>query len=251
MKILITGASSRLVQAIAAELSKDHDLRLMDSVPVEVGGRSHSMQGSILNPDDAWRAVRGMEALIHTGEPPPDLPKDGLKREQMMLDFATRGTHTILSAAMEAGIKKLLYAGTLSIFSAYPDDVYISEFWKPLPSPEITQMAKYLGELTCREFARDYMVTVTCLRLGELVLEEEVSGKPRNLVWLDLRDAAQAFRCALSRDNSSSVWWVDRWAIYHICADVPNPKFLIDNAARIGYKPTHNFQAHYQGGLAG
>ena len=247
MKILITGASSRLASAIAADLGKDHTLRLMDSVPVDVEGKHQFVHGTILNPDDAWRAVRGMEVLIHTNDPPSDLPTDGLKREQTMLDLATRGTHNLFTAAIEAGVKKFIYAGTLLSFTSYPDDVYISELWKPLPSPEITQMSKHLGELVCREFARDYMVTVTSLRLGELVLEEKVSGKAPNLIWLDLRDAAQAFRCALNRNRGNTVSWTDRWAIFHICADIPNPKFLIDSAAReIGYKPTHNFRANWE-----
>jgi len=242
MNILITGASSRLAQAIAVELETDHELRLMDSVPVDVGGKSEFIQGSLLDTADLQRAVQGLDALIHTGEPPTNLPTDGLEREQMLLDLATRGTHNLFSAGVAAGIKKFIYAGTLEVFSAYPDDVYISELWKPLPSPEITQMTKYLGELTCREFARDYMVTVTCLRLGKLVLEEDVKGQAPNLMWLDLRDAAGAFRCALRLDHSAQVWWARRWAIYHVCADIPNPKFLIDNATRMGYKPTHNFQ---------
>lgn len=246
MKILITGASSRLAQAIVTELGQDHQLRLMDSVPVEPVGKAEVFQGSLLNPDDAWKAVRGMDALIHTGEPPPDLPVTELQRDQMLLDLATRGTHNICKAAVEAGIKKLLYASTLAIFSPYPDDVYISELWKPLPTPDMVPMSKYLGELTCREFARDYMVTITALRLGELVLEEEVTGQAPNLMWLDLRDAAHAFRCALKRDASHHVWWSARWAMSHICADIPNPKYLIQNAAQaIGYKPTHNFRAHY------
>lgn len=247
MRILMTGASSRLAQAIAAELGQDHELRLMDSVPVSPEGKATFMQGSLLNQDDTWRAVRGMEALIHTGEPSADLPPEGLPREQMLLDLATRGTHNICKAAVEAGIKKLIYASTLDIFRPYPDDVYISELWKPLPTPDMVPMAKYLGELTCREFARDHMVTVTALRLGELVLEEEVTGQPPNLMWLDLRDAAHAFRCALKRDASQHVWWTARWTMCHICADIPNPKYLIQTAVNtIGYTPAHNFQAHYQ-----
>lgn len=245
MKILITGASSRLAQTIATELGQDHQLRLMDSVPVEPVGKAEVFQGSLLNPDDDWKAVRGMDALIHTGEPPPELPTQELQRDQMLLDLGTRGTHNICKAAVEAGIKRILYAGTLDIFRPYPDDVYISELWKPLPTPDMAQMAKYLGELTCREFTRDYMVTITALRLGELVLEEEVAGQPPNLLWLDLRDAAQAFRLALNRDTSQEVWWTRRWAMYHICADIPNPKYLITNVTHLGYKPAHNFQVNW------
>ena len=245
MNILITGASSQLAQAIATELKDDHSVRLMDSVPVDVAEGCDFTQGNILDPEDSWEALRGIDTLIHTGEPPTDLPSDELKREQMLLDLATRGTHVLFSAAVEAGIKKFICASTLSIFNAYPDDVYITELWKPLPSPEIVEMTKYLGELTAREFAREHLVTVTGLRLGELVLEEAVQRETPSLAWLDIRDAAGAFRCALNRDSSSSAWWTQRWAVYHICADIPNPKFLIDQARGIGYQPAHDFQNLY------
>ena len=245
MNILITGASSQLAQAIATELKDDHSVRLMDSVPVDVAEGCDFTQGNILDPEDSWEALRGIDTLIHTGEPPTDLPSDELKREQMLLDLATRGTHILFSAAVEAGIKKFICASTLSIFNTYPDDVYITELWKPLPSPEIVEMTKYLGELTAREFAREHLITVTGLRLGELVLEEAVQRETPNLAWLDIRDAAGAFRCALNRDSSSSAWWTQRWAVYHICADIPNPKFLIDQARGIGYQPAHDFQSLY------
>ena len=245
MNILITGASSQLAQAIATELKDDHSVRLMDSVPVDVAKGCDFIQGNILDPDDSWEAVRGIDTLIHTGEPPTDLPSDELKREQMLLDLATRGTHVLFSAAVEAGIKRFIYASTLSVFNNYPDDVYITELWKPLPSPEIVEMTKYLGELTAREFAREHLVTVTGLRLGELVLEETVQAETPNLAWLDIRDAAGAFRCVLNRDSSNSGWWAQRWAVYHICADIPNPKFLIDQARGIGYQPAHDFQSLY------
>ena len=245
MNILITGASSQLAQAIATVHEADHNVRLMDSVPVDVAEGCDFTQGNILDPEDSWEALRGIDTLIHTGEPPTDLPSDELKREQMLLDLATRGTHVLFSAAVEAGIKKFICASTLSIFNAYPDDVYITELWKPLPSPEIVEMTKYLGELTAREFAREHLVTVTGLRLGELVLEEAVQRETPSLAWLDIRDAAGAFRCALNRDSSSSAWWIQRWAVYHICADIPNPKFLIDQARGIGYQPAHDFQSLY------
>ena len=79
-------------------------------------------------------------------------------------------------------------------------------------------LARYLGEMTCREFAREYPITVTALRLGKLVREEEVAGRERDLMWVDIRDAAQAFCAALARDASASLNWVPRWAVYHIAA---------------------------------
>jgi nucleoside-diphosphate-sugar epimerase len=134
-----------------------------------------------------------------------------------------------------------VYGSTLEVFSAYPDTVYVTEYYKPLPPPKMAVLARYLGEITCREFAREYPITVTALRLGKLVREEEVVGRERDLMWVDIRDAAQAFCAALARDASASLNWVPRWAVYHIAAPIAHPKFLLDQAKSMGYRPQREF----------
>lgn len=250
MRVLITGAASRLGQAVAARLRDRHQLRLVDATPVEPGPNSSFFQASLTDPEAMWQAVRHIDAVLHLGEPPAELPAGELARDQFLLDLATRGTHVLFLAAVQAGVKRLVYGSTLEIFAAYPDDVYLSEMWKPLPSPEMRTLSRYLGELACREFARDYMVSITALRLGKLVLEEEVADQPPDLMWLDLRDAAQAFECALQRDASQQVWWTARWGLYHVCAAIPNPKFLTAHAGHLGYRPERNFARHWAGGQA-
>ena len=186
-----------------------------------------------------------MDAVIHTAAPPQNLPEEELARENALLEWTTRGTHMLLNAAVEAKVRRCVYAGTLTLFRDYPDDVYISESWKPLPRPEMGEMSNYLGELVCQEFARENRLTCTSLRLGELVLEEETKGQTPDLMWVDPRDAAQAFECALRFDSSDEIAWQRRWRIFHICADIPNPKYLIDRARSIGYQPVHNFQTSW------
>ena len=242
MNVLITGAASRLGRAIATELADDHRLRLVDSIPVEPGENCEFIRGDLVDPELVRQAVRGMDAVIHPGKPPTELPGDELEREERLLDYATRGTHVLFSAGVEAGIRRFVYGSSLEIFCDYPDDIYISEMWKPLPAPEMESMSRYLGELVCREFARDYRVGVTALRLGRLVLEEEVEGQEPDLMWVDIRDAARAFACALRRDTGAEVQWTRRWGLFHICAAIRNGKYLIEPARGMGYSPVHNFE---------
>ena len=247
MKILITGAASPLAREIIAALDTNYEVRLLDDcAPIQNQKDADWVQGSLTDAKVIWQAVRNIDVLIHTGEPPPTIPTDPAQREQTLLDLATRGTHVLFKAAMEAGIKRFIYGSTLEIFSGYPDTVYITEMFKPLPTSAMPQMARYLGELTCREFTREHIVNGTVLRLGKLVLEEEVIGQQPDLMWLDRRDAAQAFGAALERNTSLSInWtgnWTRRWHIYHICAPIANPKFLISTAESIGYQPQHAFQ---------
>jgi uronate dehydrogenase len=250
MNILVTGAATPLGRAVAAKLAPDHRLRLLDDAldpeVYELGDQVEFVEGTILDDDTVLKVVRGMDAVIHTGEPLRDLPVDGLASEQLLLDLYTRGTHMLFKAAVGAGVKKLVYGSTLEIFNPYPNDVYISENFKPLPSPEINQMARYLGECVCKEFARDHRVTVSTLRLGNLVMESEVTGQEPDLMWLDFRDAAAAFCLALERDDSNAVQWTRRLGVFHICADITNPRYLIDQAKKIGYDPAHNFESNWK-----
>lgn len=63
-----------------------------------------------------------------------NLPAPGLAREQALLELNTRGTHVLLSAAVDAGVGRCLCAGTLAVLRNDPDDVCIGANWCPLPA---------------------------------------------------------------------------------------------------------------------
>lgn len=256
MNILITGAESRLGQVVADVLAPGNRLRLWGegNPPESLGENTEWFTGDIRDPDVAWGAVRGTQAIVHTGEPPDDLPDEDLACEQELLDLRTRGTHVLFNAGVDAGVKRFVYGSTLEVFEAYPDDVFVSEMWRPLPSTDKFQLTRYLGEMTVREFARDFAVAVTALRLGKLVDEAEVDGDEPDLMWLDYRDAAEAFRWALNRDARSELKWNRRFAVHHICANIPNPKYLVGKMnygfQLQGFEPQYNFETVWRRGEA-
>jgi nucleoside-diphosphate-sugar epimerase len=241
MNVLITGGASRLAREIVTALAGEHQFRLMDRVAMAPPQGAEFVQGDLLEPRDVWLAIRGMQAVIHTAAPPPDLAAPGLDRDHELLELGTRGTHVLLSAAVEAGVRRVVYAGTLGLFRAYAEDITITENWQPLPSLDMAEMSNYLGELGCREFAFGHRLTATSLRLGTLVVAEEVAGQPVDPSWLDVRDAAQAFGCALKLDASDAVHAAWRWNVIHVCAAHPKPRFLIDAARGLGFAPGHDF----------
>ncbi len=254
MNVLITAAESPLGRALARGLEADYSLRLWGTGkrPDDIDGEADWITGDLRDPDAARRSVRSIDALIHLAEAPSHSPLQDERREEELLDLRTRGTHVLFSAGVESGVKRFVYRSTLEIFEAYPDDIYITEFWRPRPSPEAKQMTLYLGEVTAREFAREYMVAVTSLRLGRLVNEDEVTGEP-DLMWLDYRDAVEAFRIALHREAEKEVKWNRRFAVHHICGQPVNPKYLVGadrNFALPGFQPQHNFAQAWRVGRA-
>ena len=123
MRVLVTGAASALGQEVVAALAVDEkvQLRLLDDCAAQ--WQDVEWIAARLTDSDAVRqAVRDVDAVVHTGEPPP-----ASESEEVLLDRATRGTHVLLQAAVEVGVKRFVYGSTLEVFRTYPDTVYATE----------------------------------------------------------------------------------------------------------------------------
>lgn len=248
MQVLLVEAPGQLTRLLTALLAESHQVRLLatsvhtpsplDGLDEPLQRRVERVEGDLLDPEAVWRAMRGVDAVVHTGELPAGATDAGPAPEDL-LDWFTRGTHVLLKAAVEAGVRRAVLGSTLDLFQGYPEDVYITEQWRPRPAPEPAPMARYLAEQVLREFVRDFRLTGTVLRLGPLTAPEEAVGAAPGLLWLDGRDAAAAFAMALERDRSEEVRWTSRWQVLHICGDSPNPQFLTQAAARAGWVPRH------------
>lgn len=231
--LLVTGGASDLAQALVPNLVDAYNLRLLDERPVPESDDVETLQGSLLNDADVWQAVRGVDAIVHVALAPGESRGD-----DHLLDLAGRGTYALFGAAIDAGVRQFVLVSSLDLFSAYPDDVYISEEWKPQPSLDLAATAPFLAEEVAREFVREHDVTVACLRLGNLT---PAPGEP-NLLSLDTADATQAVLKALEKGPSGSRNWVRRWSLYHITSEHANPRYLITKAKdELGYEPEHRF----------
>ncbi len=236
MKVLITGGKGVLESAVAQVLKEEHQVYLMDNEPFETD--FEFIQCDILDMDALQQAVKGMDAIIHLSDLPDDDAADPEDREQQELDFATRGTYYLAQAAVSEGVQKFIYKSSLSVFDSCPESWIATEIWLPRPKAEAKSMAKYLGELVCREFSRRNNIVVVCLRLGKIVCEEEVRGKPFDPMWVDVRDAAQAFSLALKVGGGRS-----HFNVFHISSDNPDARFPVSKAKNgLAYQPKHDFR---------
>lgn len=230
MHLLITSAASPLARALADGLRAEHTVRLTERINVPnltdlaVGSLGHDLSTNLL--------VRGMDAIVHVAEP---LPQD---TELQQIDFLTRCTYNLCLAAVAEGIKRLIYLSTLDLMTAYDENYTVSERWRPRPTTAAPVLAKHLGELVCREFAREHKLNVAVLRIGKLARAEEVMGRPVDPLWVDGRDVAQAVSRALMVETG-------RWAIFHIQSASPHAHFSAATAQRVlGYTPEHDFIHH-------
>ena len=221
-KVLVTTAESRLQQELAASLAGDHDVVLtgrrgnltgQGSVPSDLG---HDPQTNDL--------VRGMDAIIHSGEADPE----GSASEQ--LDAAMRCTYNLLWAAAQERVPRVIFLSSLRVMARHGEEMAVTERWRPVPRVDVPSLCFHLGEYVCREFAREKKLDVVCLRLGEMVWEPRRGARgPSSAMYLD--DAVQAVKLARGATLSG-------WNIFHIQSAVPNARYLTTSARQaLGYAP--------------
>ena len=225
MNILITSAGSELARNVAGALAEEHTLRLTELYPVEdVEGTF--VQSELSHDESTNELVRGMDAIIHIAEVPPDRLAEADQPDNYAIDYQTRCTYNLLMAAAAEGVKHAIYASTLRLFEQHGEDWTVTESWRPRPSVDSFVLSKHLGEFTCREFGREGKINITCLRLGNLITADAAATAEYaphvKSMWLEMNDAVAAFQGAL---ESSAPW-----RIFHVQSEFPGSRFSIGKA---------------------
>lgn len=228
MNVLITSAASELAQQLATALSEQHAIRLTELHHVE--SNFDFVQSALGHDESTNDLARGLDAIVHIAEVPPDALAAADQAENYAIDYQTRCTYNLLMAASEEGVKRFIYASTLRLFEQHGEDWTVTECWRPRPTVDSFVLSKHLGEFTCREFAREGKLNITCLRLGTIVTAEEAAESEFNSMWLGLNDAVAAFQRALASPS--------QWDIYHIQSEFPGARFSVRTAkAALNFNP--------------
>ncbi|MBO3096404.1 NAD-dependent epimerase/dehydratase family protein [Cellulomonas dongxiuzhuiae] len=110
MRVLVTGASGLLGRTTAAHVrDAGHDVRTFQRRPSGVDG-VHDVLGSVTDPDDVDRAVRGVDALVHLAAK-VSLTGDAADFRRVNVD----GTRTLLDAAARHGVTDVVHVSSPSV----------------------------------------------------------------------------------------------------------------------------------------
>ena len=211
-RILITSAEHRLSQVLADGLGAAQSVLLTSREPVET---SHLFTQSDLGHEEPTSAlVEGVRAIVHVGAA---LPGEDLHSQ---IDHLTRGTYNLLLAASEADVHRVVFISTLEMMTAYNPDFLVEERWRPRPSLSAQALPKYLGEFTCREFARACKFDIVVLRIGQVVASSD-SLTPLSVTE---EDAVQVVSLALNGKVEDNAQSLGRWAVFHVSSG-PDARF--------------------------
>ncbi len=229
-RVLVTSAHSVLARKIADALDVGYDIQL--TAPSEISTQHPFIRSGLGHDKTTNTLVRGMDAIVHVAQPLAEAS------EEDQIDYRTRGTYNLLRAAADERVRHVLYLSSLQMLTGYNEDFEVTEDWRPLPSDDAQVLSHYLGEFTCREFAREGRIGVVVLRLGKIVQAEEVAGKPFDPMWVNQRDVVQAVSKALAARLSGKGPLARTWSVFHIQSGSPQARFTSARANSVfGYTP--------------
>ncbi len=218
--VLLTAPETALGRALAEPLGAAYRIRAA---------------GEPLFRDETGRLVQlldGVDAIVHVAQPDEDTNGSEL------LDRQVRGTYDLLTVAAAKGVELVVYLSSLQIMAGYDPGFQVAEDWRPVPTSDAGQLAHYLAECVCREFAREGKLRAIVLRLGEVLQGDAVRGRAGDLPWVDQADAVAAVRLALEAHFARGDAGLRTWNVLHVAADVPGGCFPVTRARRVlGYRP--------------
>ena len=165
MRVMIIGADCPLGTSLASGLGAGFEVTAIGAG--DSGAMAGYSQVDLLEREAMDPVLAGIEAIVYT------VAFDSAKEnEQELLDVVARGAYVAVTAAVAAGVRRLVLISRLDLLRDYPEEYVVNAQWNALPRAEAGALAPMMAEMVGREIARMGQIEVCCLRLGDIGADE-------------------------------------------------------------------------------
>jgi len=222
-RVLVTGGSGRLGQAVVIELVEcGYDVVAVDRVrPTHrLPGGARFVETDLGDVGQVAGAAAGCDAVIHLGA----IPAPRAHPDEIVFRNNTGATFAVFQAASLLGITRLAFASSVSAYGSawakepFPPLYVPVDEAHPMLNHDPYGLSKEVDERTAEMFSRRHGMSIAALRFHWIATrEEQIASAARRgaaptwadsvrTMWgyVDLRDAARASRLAVEacRDRS-------------------------------------------------
>lgn len=193
MKILITGATGNVGRGMTEILRGRHDVVLHDLGPYETD--LPYFQGDLQVGQNIFRAMQGCDVVVHT--PAWHGIHSRTRTRQDFWRLNVDGTHHVFDAAVECGVKKVVFLSSTAWYGHY--DKY--------------GFTKVIGEEICEYFWRNHQIRYAAMRPAAFVpFRDGVVGAQdmiRRFINADpdRRDVLECVRLAVENEGYTNDWF--------------------------------------------
>ena len=166
VRVLVTGGSGFIGSHVVDKLrARGHEPVIYDlrPSPWHEPGSVETVLGSITDREALERALHSCDAVAHLAAVADvnDVHAEPEDAERVN----ARGTVAVLEACRRAGVKRIVYASTIWVYSDCADESVDEDTLLPAPSHLYTS-TKLAGELYCKAYQELYGIEYTILRFG-------------------------------------------------------------------------------------
>lgn len=247
-KILITGAAGNIAKRILPLFPADLDLVLTDRHAGEIAGQKiHALD--ITDYSAVQAAMEGVDAVVHLAivstravvkDKPlfdTDVGEEYLRFNDLSIDVNVRGTYHLFEAARAAGVKRFVFASSLTVLIGMPRYPEFHDDLAARPS-NFYAVTKMWGENLGEYFSRRHDMTVYCLRFGQPVGQkvDPHNRIKRNLhplpgIFVSSEDLAGSVLSALTHQGGPA------FGAYSIVSACTGSQIDYSKAEEIGWRP--------------
>lgn len=198
-KILINGATGRIGRCLWEAFRGRFDLRLNARRPIEGADGIETVIGDITDRDAMLRACEDVETVVHMAANP-----SANSTFEELLDPNIIGVKTIYQAAVEQGVKQILFASSIHAVGAWPMEEQVRPEMPVRPCCDYGATKCYGEALLSRTVDRDGISGIS-IRIGAFgPYQERLPTAPDLLdIWISPRDMVHLIeRCILAEGLS-------------------------------------------------
>jgi UDP-glucose 4-epimerase len=233
--VAVTGAAGRIGSYFAEHSHEYYDFVLIvhpesDVSKIEKFGRI--VRAKLEELKKLEDTFNGVHTVVHlAADPSPSATWESI------LPNNIEGTYNVCTAAVAAGVKRLIYASSIHAVSGYPVDhqVHPDESINP---GDLYGVSKCFGEAMARFIAEQHKVSAICIRIGAFQPIERAKNEESVLMmnaFVSRADLIRLINCCIRADHV-------HFAIVHGLSDNVFNRMDITTARELlGYTPKDDF----------
>ncbi|MDG0866836.1 NAD-dependent epimerase/dehydratase family protein [Candidatus Lucifugimonas marina] len=247
-KILVTGMSGLIGGLAGRKFAETNEVTALGRSQVEGFPTTVVDIGDGI--DEILPALEGVETVIHMAGSRGDVPAE------THIKANVTGVYNLFEACRIAGVKRIVAASTGAVIAGYEkDDPYKSlvddpDFEMPSPRPMITvedpirprnmySVSKMFTENLGRMYSEQYDISIICIRIGKVEINDVPLNARNASVWCSHRDILQMIAKAVNAPSDL------KYALVFACSDNPTRYRDIAHAKEVlGFVPQDSAADH-------